>query len=304
MTQENNDFLLAKKAGVPLSVYLALKKDDSKVELLKTFITNSVEQDLTHENSFLLTRYAKHKNIDPTTGKDVDPGIPYHYKSELLHSETRRVYAIAKVMYGLTGNTLVFDNLEINKLSKKSISAIAKYIQEELSKAIAHAQLMKAIELLDKNHAKDLMRGVFYISPKVRHIEDMRGLRFMQIKKVIIPNGVTAIRAHAFESVSLESVSLPKTLSRIEDYAFRGCGLSEISIPKNKYLKNLGAKAFALNKITRISIPETFNVFDFDWFEGNPLEEISAPEKLRMYNQIPSVKINTRKNSIKKGAPN
>lgn len=302
MPPTKEDISAAKMFNIPPQVYLALKKDAKKVELLKTVLTENVEQDIKNTPSFLFSKYSKHRNIDPFTGKDVDPGIPYYYKSELLHGDTRRIYAVAKVLFGLTGSSFVFDSLEMNRLSQRAIAVIAKYIQEELSKAIARVQLEVAVAALDPSRTKDLMRGVFYVSPKIKHIEDLRGLRFLQVNEVVIPLGVTVIRAHAFESVPLKRVVIPKTVSIIEDYAFRGCQMEELKLPSNKYLTILGAKAFSQNKIKNLVLPDNFNSFDFLWFEENPLEEISAPEKLKIYNRKPNVKVKFR-TIIKKGAP-
>jgi len=294
MSIDKIDVSDAKKLGVPPQVYLAFKKDNKKVGLFQTLLTETAKQDLKNPQSFLLTHYTKHRNIDPATGNDVDPGIPYYYKSELLHGDNRRIYAIAKVMQGLTGNTLVFDTLEINKLPQRSIALLAKYMQEELSKLIAHTQLTNAMKLLDPAHTKDLMRGAFYVATGAKHIEDLRGLRFLQINEVVLPMGVTVIRAHAFESVPIKKITIPKTVSRIEEYAFRGCGLESLVLPTNKYLTVLGTKAFSSNKIKKLTIPDSFNSFDFSWFEENPLEEVVAPEKIKIYNKKTGVKIYTR----------
>lgn len=291
MLTENNSFE-AKKLGVPTAIYLAFQKNKTKISELKKLVTETASEDIARPNSFLLTKYTKKINIDSETGRDVDFGIPYFYKSELLHG-TYKKYAIAKIFRGLTGTRCFYEQLEIDKLSQKSISAVAKFLQEELSKVIAHAQLRSAFDLLDPFHAKDLMRGVFYVKSGVKHIEDLRGLRFLSIREVVLPIGVTVIRSFAFESVPLDTVIIPKTVSKIEERAFFGCGLKSIMLPKNKYLKSLGTKAFAKNNIETLFIPENFTVFDFNWFEDNPLREIDTQKNLRIYNQNPGVRINS-----------
>lgn len=298
MIPEKNVKLATSQFRIPLQVCNALNKDEYKIKKLSELLTDSVEQDLSHEKSFLLTRYAKYRNINPVTGADIDPEIPYYYKSELLSSRSRRIQAIAKVLCGLTGSITAFNEFGVDKLPHSSVVILAKFIQEKLEKAIVRAQFDNAISLLDKNHISDLSRGVFYIAPGVKRIEDMRGLRYLQVNKVIIPAGTTVIRSHAFENVPLEQVVLPKTISRIEDYAFRGCKLKSLSLPNNKYLKRLGVEAFSSNQIISLTIPDNFRLFDFKWFERNPLKTVSVPPTIKTYNRIPEIEICKRENRV------
>ena len=57
----------------------------------------------------------------------------------------------------------------------------------------------------------------------------------VELKEVIIPNGITIIRGEAFCGCSnLTSVTIPSSLTRIEWNAFRGCtSLETIKLPSN-----------------------------------------------------------------------
>ncbi len=66
------------------------------------------------------------------------------------------------------------------------------------------------------------------------------------IEEVIIPEGVTVIRAEAFLHQSkLKKIDFPKTLETIEDSAFRGDkNLAEVIIPQDGKLKDINVLAF------------------------------------------------------------
>lgn len=69
---------------------------------------------------------------------------------------------------------------------------------------------------------------------------------YKAITKVIIPEGVAAIRRGAFAGCTyLKEVVLPDSLETVEDNAFENCDIRYIRLPKN--LKNLTSKAFYPN---------------------------------------------------------
>lgn len=67
----------------------------------------------------------------------------------------------------------------------------------------------------------------------------------LTMKELIVPAGVTAIRARAFYNCSsLTSVTLPESLDRIDGYAFTWCeGLSSLVIPASVH--SIGLEAFS-----------------------------------------------------------
>ncbi|MBE5772511.1 MAG: hypothetical protein E7337_01085 [Clostridiales bacterium] len=66
----------------------------------------------------------------------------------------------------------------------------------------------------------------------------------ISLKKITVPDGVTALPAHVFSGASsLETVELPKSLSTVGEYAFMDCAnLVEIALPDN--VTQIGNYAF------------------------------------------------------------
>lgn len=88
----------------------------------------------------------------------------------------------------------------------------------------------------------------------------------IEIKHLVIPNGITTIRKHAFHGASsILSVQFPKELICIEDYAFCGCGFSELSIPNT--VTSIGEGAFSETKLKSIVIPHNLQEINGYTFE-------------------------------------
>ncbi len=91
----------------------------------------------------------------------------------------------------------------------------------------------------------------------------------MEIKKVIISEGIRNIASHAFEdSVYLEEVTIPDSVTVIGSIAFSDCeNLSKINIPS--HVHSIGGGAFARCKsLENISIPSTLTSIESDTFHG------------------------------------
>lgn len=80
------------------------------------------------------------------------------------------------------------------------------------------------------------------------------------IKKVVIPEGVTAVPYNAFSGCnSLVTVVLPSTITEISDYAFENCySLANINVPEG--VTRIGSRAFSYcYNLTTITLPSTLN---------------------------------------------
>lgn len=78
------------------------------------------------------------------------------------------------------------------------------------------------------------------------------------IHKVILPDGLEEIGAHAFDGCSLlEEVSIPESVHTIGAHAFDGCSsLKEVSIPKSVH--TIGAEAFSnCEHLKTLNMPDT-----------------------------------------------
>ena len=121
------------------------------------------------------------------------------------------------------------------------------------------------------------------------------------IQSVVIPEGVTEIRAAAFDSCSsLKSVTFPSTLKKIGTKAFRFCGLTSVDIPGSvesigeyafiycdalanvnlhEGLKTVKAEAFSYcRSITEVRLPESLTVLEGRAFYNcSKLESVDIP---------------------------
>lgn len=83
------------------------------------------------------------------------------------------------------------------------------------------------------------------------------------IRKIVIPKGITIIDSCAFEDcIALEEVIFPDTLIEIADKAFYGCqNLNEIVLPNT--VRHIGDYAFAYSGLKKVSVrnPEKDDVF-------------------------------------------
>ena len=83
---------------------------------------------------------------------------------------------------------------------------------------------------------------------------------------VVVPEGVTAIPAYAFDHASyLTSVSLPSTLTSISDYTFQGCtALNAIEIPDS--VAAIGEFAFSGTSLVTVTLPESLTTIEREGF--------------------------------------
>ena len=115
-----------------------------------------------------------------------------------------------------------------------------------------------------------------------------------KIKKIVIPEGVTAISSHAFAGLSaLEEVVFPSTLVRIGVGAFYKCEkLTKVNLENVKFINEkafyqckieeanfasivaIGSDAFYQNKIKQLNLPDTAQSLDSGAFYEN--ENLSA----------------------------
>ena len=80
------------------------------------------------------------------------------------------------------------------------------------------------------------------------------------VTELVIPEGVTEIKAYAFRSCSsLTSIEIPNSVTSIGNYAFYLCSnLSDIVFGENSQLTSIGGQTFyACSSLTGITIPES-----------------------------------------------
>ena len=126
--------------------------------------------------------------------------------------------------------------LGVRFLSWAEYKAIMKQREEEKANTVAKDNYGENITWrLDKS-------GVLYVSgtgEMADYYNDITAIPWysysMQIKEVVVGEGITKIGSWAFEGLyNLEKVTLPSTLKRIESSAFMSCfALKEITIPAN-----------------------------------------------------------------------
>ena len=113
------------------------------------------------------------------------------------------------------------------------------------------------------------------------------------IKSLILPNTLTAIKSYALSKTLLVSISIPASVETIEEYAFEGCeALTSIEIPasveeirgsaffgcsslktvtfeKGSKLKTIGSDVFLnCTSLTMIEIPASVETIEDQAFEG------------------------------------
>ena len=99
---------------------------------------------------------------------------------------------------------------------------------------------------------------------------------------VTVPDGVTRIRAAAFEDSFVRSVSLPRGVTRIDDRAFhRSVSLLRISLPEG--LLHIGDEAFSgCTSLVDVRLPEELRYLGKKAFSGcEALARVSLPKRLR-----------------------
>ena len=90
----------------------------------------------------------------------------------------------------------------------------------------------------------------------------------LNVKKVVIEDGVTSIEKSAFDGCSnLTSITIPESVTNIEDYAFEWCSsLSNVTIPNS--ITSIGKYAFyRCISLTSITIPDSVTSIGESAFE-------------------------------------
>lgn len=277
--------LLAQRTDMPYDICMALGGEEAKVLLLKDVLLPAIENDLSDlSTSFLFNKVVEHINIDSDTGKVVDSEIPYHYMNELKSTDIfSRCNAIRKVLRGITGSSITFSELEIAEMSKRNASAIADYMHDTIYTKLLEVCISEAIKIVDPKKSGEMLAGVFYVRPGVKHLKGLWVLKYLGIKKVVLPYGVTLIRPYTFENTGIEEIVLSRTVSHIQKGAFFNCNLKEVVFPENKFLNELGFDAFTGNKIQKIICPKNITTFDFYSFRKNPLKEVSVSKGTKLF---------------------
>lgn len=101
------------------------------------------------------------------------------------------------------------------------------------------------------------------------------------IEKVIVPEGIEAIRSCAFsECTSLQIILLPTTLKELGFDAFAGTAIASIDLPTELKLLDVGAFRGCRN-LTRIDLPNGIKDIPPDCFRAcSALKEVLLPDNL------------------------
>ena len=103
-----------------------------------------------------------------------------------------------------------------------------------------------------------------------------------EVKKLVIPNGITNIKYLAFSGCSsLTSITIPNSVTSIGSDAFSGCsGLTSINIPNS--VTSIGYRAFrGCSGLTSITIPNSVNeIRDYAFYECSGLTSITIPNSV------------------------
>jgi len=285
--------LLAEKTDMPYDVCMALGGEEAKIALLKDTLLPGIDNDLKDlQSSFLFNQFIEHVNIDADTGKVVDFEIPYHYMSELESTTVfDRCGAIQKILRGITGSSILFCELEITELSKRNVFIFANYLKEVLETRLLSVCMSEALKMIDQKHIRDLEEGSFYVRKGIKQLRALWVLKYLKVKEVVIPYGVTVIRPYAFENARIEKITFSRTVSHIQRGAFYGCSLKNIELPENKFLTELGIDAFSGNPLNEICIPANIKAFDFYAFRKTPLKCVTIQKDTKVYHKPKNVEI-------------
>ncbi|MBR3520361.1 MAG: leucine-rich repeat protein [Paludibacteraceae bacterium] len=104
--------------------------------------------------------------------------------------------------------------------------------------------------------------------------------RSLEVKNLIVSEGVTNIGSHAFMSKStLENIYLPTTIERIEDYAFAEIdSVKELTLPEGvKYIDN---RAFQSLTATKVVLPNTLEEIGEGAFQYCHFSRIDIPKSV------------------------
>ena len=88
------------------------------------------------------------------------------------------------------------------------------------------------------------------------------------IKSLILPNTLTAIRTQAFWNTSLVSISIPASVETIDASAFKGCSsLATVTFEKGSKLKTIDG-FHSCTSLTTIEIPASVETIKYSAFKG------------------------------------
>ncbi len=126
-----------------------------------------------------------------------------------------------------------------------------------------------------------------------------------KVTKLVVPFGVTQIKAHTFEGMPIEELEFSEILTAIGDGAFNGCALKTLDIPAaivsvgeyafsrnaalrsltlNEGLEVLGDGAFSHctsfvnGEGARVYLPESVTDLGYDLFDGSNLQYLTIPD--------------------------
>lgn len=105
----------------------------------------------------------------------------------------------------------------------------------------------------------------------------------MNLKHIVIPEGVTKIQNRAFENcTSLQRVDIPSTVKEIGWWAFKNCiNLEFISLPEGITTLKEGIFYNCANNLKNITIPSTVEIIEDDTFYGcRKIKSIDLPESI------------------------
>ncbi len=108
-------------------------------------------------------------------------------------------------------------------------------------------------------------------------IKDSAFYEFTELKDITIPNTVLSIGESAFNNCSsLEKITLPSMITVIPDKAFYQCAvLKNVSVLGN--ITKIGANAFCESGITKFNIPESCTEIGWNAFSNSGLEDFTIP---------------------------
>ncbi|KAK8886506.1 hypothetical protein M9Y10_041970 [Tritrichomonas musculus] len=87
------------------------------------------------------------------------------------------------------------------------------------------------------------------------------------VKQVVIPNTIKAIKSNAFNSIGIDKIFIPKNVQIIDEYAFYECkNLESIQFEEGSELVSIKDNCFAYTAIKNIIIPKKVEKVDWNIF--------------------------------------
>lgn len=115
------------------------------------------------------------------------------------------------------------------------------------------------------------------------------------VGKIILNDGIEEIGAHSLSGLGLKEIILPKSLRRIGKFAFWKNEIESLDLPKDT---EVGAFAFADNKLTKIVVSDSMAKIDAGAFYNNEIDDVvisdgvlEIPNHLFGSNKLSQVKI-------------